>query len=406
MGERVKLTINWRIFCFSIIFFIIFPILLCFPKSLLAKPQVKGHAELLNPKAYSMGLSTTIFQTTSYYDIDSVERAMAEDSSYRQIDLDFKLSYGLSKNFEVTGFGKLRSVSSTLNTVTASNTSGESLGLEAKYAFESIGYTKYALGLFYLQTLYTNATYDSSIQVPNDEIVLGDSGSEYGINFYLTHNPRPLKWNVSLGYASPGNNLSQEIRYQFECKYELSSVFLFAGIEGIFSLKKDQFSETPNLKPLQSKGASNLYNSINRQKNVPYLGLNYPFEKVILSLKGSTVLSGTSTDKGNSIQIGLDFSTEGITADSVKIESFKEYIVDGSILKVSARGNFIKIDQGLSTDVEKGMKFDIYQTDYFGGNVLVASGIVYEIGADWSVIKLTKKFNEIVIKPGFAARGY
>ena len=91
---------------------------------------------------------------------------------------------------------------------------------------------------------------------------------------------------------------------------------------------------------------------------------------------------------------------------SVKIDAFKEYHVDGSVLKVSARGNFIRIDQGLSTDVEKGMKFDIYQTDYFGGNVLVASGVAYDVGADWSVIKLLKKYKEIEIKPGFAARGY
>ena len=90
----------------------------------------------------------------------------------------------------------------------------------------------------------------------------------------------------------------------------------------------------------------------------------------------------------------------------IKIDSFKEYIVDGSVLKVSARGNFIRVDQGLSTDVEKGMKFDIYQTDYFGGNVLVGSGIVFDVGVDWSVIKLTKRYNQIVIKPGFAARGY
>ena len=90
----------------------------------------------------------------------------------------------------------------------------------------------------------------------------------------------------------------------------------------------------------------------------------------------------------------------------MKIDAFKEYHVDGSVLKVSARGNFLRIDQGLSTDVEKGMKFDIYQTDYFGGNELVASGIVYQVGADWSVIKLLKKYKEITILPGFAARGY
>jgi len=95
-----------------------------------------------------------------------------------------------------------------------------------------------------------------------------------------------------------------------------------------------------------------------------------------------------------------------VSTESLKVESFKEYHIDGSVLKVSARGNFIKIDQGLSTDVEKGAKFDIYQTDYFGGNLLVASGVVFEVGSDWSVIKLTKKYKDIEIKPGFAARGH
>jgi hypothetical protein len=103
--------------------------------------------------------------------------------------------------------------------------------------------------------------------------------------------------------------------------------------------------------------------------------------------------------------MNINLNSEGVTAESVKIDSFKEYQIEGSVLKVSARANFIKIDQGLSTDVEKGMLFDIYQTDYFGGNVLVASGYIQEVGSDWSVIKLTKKYSDIQIKPGFAARG-
>ena len=134
--------------------------------------------------------------------------------------------------------------------------------------------------------------------------------------------------------------------------------------------------------------------------------MNYSFDKAIFAIKGQTVASGVSTDKGNSIIVSLVWGTEGVTAESIKVDSFKEYQVDGSVLKASVRGNFIKIDQGLSTDVEKGMKFDIYQTDYFGGNVLVASGVAYEIGADWSIIKIVKKYKEIDIQPGFAARGY
>jgi hypothetical protein len=127
---------------------------------------------------------------------------------------------------------------------------------------------------------------------------------------------------------------------------------------------------------------------------------------VLVGFQGASVIKGTSTDKGNSLMFSMGWSSEGVSPESIKVNSFKEYQIDGSVLKVSARGNFLRIDQGLSTDVEKGMKFDIYQTDYFGGNELVASGVVYQIGSDWSVVKITKKFLELEIKPGFSARGY
>ena len=127
---------------------------------------------------------------------------------------------------------------------------------------------------------------------------------------------------------------------------------------------------------------------------------------MLLTIKGQSIIYGKSTDKGNLIIAGLSWNSIGVTAESIKIDAFKEYHIDGSVLKVSARGNYIKIDQGLSTDVEKGAKFDIYQTDYFGGNVLVGSGVVFEVGADWAVVKLLKKYKDIEIKPGFAARGY
>ena len=154
-----------------------------------------------------------------------------------------------------------------------------------------------------------------------------------------------------------------------------------------------------------ARGPSNLFNSLNRQYVAPYIGVNYAFNNSLLSLKGESVISGRSTDKGNLIALGITWNSDGVTPEFEKINSFKEYHIEGSVLKVSARGNFVKIDQGLTTDVEKGAKFDIYQTDYFGGNILVASGVVFNVGTDWAVIKVLKKYKEIDIKPGFAARG-
>ena len=145
------------------------------------------------------------------------------------------------------------------------------------------------------------------------------------------------------------------------------------------SLKKDPYSTDPNLKPKISTGATSLFNSINREKMAPYFGALYDFKKATFEARGGMVMSGTYTDKGYFALFSINFNSQGVTNETIKIDSFKEYIIDGSVLKVSARGKYVKIDQGLSTDVEKGMQFDIYQTDYFGGNVLVASGVVYEV---------------------------
>lgn len=366
----------------------------------------KGGAELLNPKAYSMNVTGKIFQTSAYFDNEGVETTLPEGNEYSLMDLDLSASYGISKNLQITGMGRFRNVSSTVNTVTTDKSGPESLGVEAKYSFEPVGNTHWAMGVHYRQTLYSETSYDTTAQVPIDEVILGDSGSEYGFDLYVTHNAGALKWDGKIGYSSPANDLSDEIPYKFEGMYRFSKLGLLAGVEGVFSLKKDQYAEVPANKPLQSVGATHLFNSINREYMAPYVGANYAFEKVIVGLKGQSIMNGTSTDKGSAFIISLGWSSEGETPEAVKENAFKEYQVEGSVLKVSARGNFIRIDQGLSTDVEKGMKFDIYQTDYFGGNLLVASGIVYDVGADWSIIKLTKKYKEIEIKPGFAARGF
>ena len=366
----------------------------------------RGGAELLNPTAYSVNAGVSAFQTTSYFDYDGNETEMNEGDDYQMINADFIVTYGVSKNLEISGMGRFRSVTSTNNNISASNSGPESLGIELKYGLPSMDKSRWAIGAHYRQTLYSSATYTAAAQVPTEEIILGDAGSEYGVDLYYTYLGRPFKFDMKVGYSSPANDLSSEINYKLEGIYQFTKLALIAGVEGIYSLKKDEFGDTPSLKPPQAVGASRLFHSINREVIAPYIGASYDFKSFTVGLKGQTIVKGISTDKGNAGMLNISWNSEGVTPESVKIDAFKEYHVDGSVLKVSARGNFLRIDQGLSTDVEKGMKFDIYQTDYFGGNELVASGIVYQVGADWSVIKLLKKYKEITILPGFAARGY
>jgi len=386
--------------------FILFLIALFTSHYLIAATNDKGGGELLNSKGSSVELETFLFQSIGQYDTAGTETSLEDGTGFSLIDVNLAVRYGLAKNLELGALGRFRTLRSAVNDVTLSNSGPESLGIIVKYSLPKINNTFYAIGLHYRQTLHTSASFDSSVQIPAETLILGDSGSEYGVDLFVTNYSSSLKWDFKLGYSSPANDLSSEIHYQAQMIYHLSKVGLFIGTEGISSLKKDEYTNLPSLKPYQATGAAKLFNSINRENISPYLGINFSYDQMLFSLKGQTVISGKSTDKGNSISLNFSWSSRGLTDESLKIESFKEYIVDGSVLKVSARGNFIRIDQGLSTDVEKGMKFDVYQTDYFGGNVLVASGVIFDVGVDWSVIKLTKRYNEIEIKPGFAARGY
>ena len=382
-------------------FLIFFLLILLLPNFASSKAIFNGNAELLNEKAYSISTQTSYFYSTSTYDSDGTEQPLLTGTSFKMLDFDLSLGYGFTKNIEFNGLFKARTVSVTNTQASATNKGPESVGVLLKYAFNPIYRLKYAIGFDYRKTLYTNSIFPTNT-IPQTEVVLGDDGSQYGFGLYANFLTSTIKWDGSLRYVLPPNELSAEVQYKIEGQYFFTKYFLLAGLEGIFSKNSDSAST----RPLQAKGPTQMFNTVNREYLAPYGGVGYSFDSFTALLSGKSILRGKSYDKGNTVALSISWGSEGITSESIKIDSFKEYQIEGSVLKVSARGNYVKIDQGLSTDVEKGTKFDIYQTDYFGGNVLVASGYIYEVGADWSVIKVTKKYNEIEIKPGFAARGY
>jgi hypothetical protein len=361
-------------------------------------------ADFLNQSAYLLKLQSSYFQSSGFYDESGVLNAMPLNTQFSMFDNDIKISYGISSKLEASLATKIRNISSNNGINNFSKTGAESCAASIKYRLPMIGKLKSGLGVRYRQTLYTNTKYDPPQIAPSTEIVLGDDGSEYSVDFFTTYEMSSVKFIGNFSYQSPPNSLSSEVDYKIEGQYLFTNLSLIAGVDGIYSLKNSPYT-TIN-KPQMSTGATHLFNTINREILSPYLGLNYNFKKFAFGLLAKTITKGFSTDAGNSIEFNLSTGTEGVTQESLKIQTFKEYHIDGSVLKVSAKGNFVKIDQGLSSDVEKGMKFDIYKTDYFGGNTLLANGVVVEVGSNWSNIKLDKKFLEVEIKPGFAARGY
>ena len=361
-------------------------------------------AEFLNESAHLIQVSSSYFSSKVYYDDQGVLTAMTSGDNFTLIDTNLKISYGISNQLQAALSARVRRVSSISGTYSLYKTGPESGAAFLKYSFPVTGNLKTAIGVRYRQTLYTATKYDVPQVAAPDEIVLGDDGSEYALDLFSTYHMGALKFIGNLSYQSPANNLSPEINYKLEGQYEFTHLVLLVGVDGIFSLKKDPY--TMDTKPRISRGSTHLFNSINREIISAYAGMNYSFKKFAMGISGQGVIKGVSTDVGNTIALNFSTGTEGVTPESIKLKTFKEYQIDSSVLKISSKGNLVRIDQGISNDVEKGMKFDIYQTDYFGGNVLVASGIVIDVGSDWSTIKLLKKFKQIEIKPGFAARGY
>ena len=137
-----------------------------------------------------------------------------------------------------------------------------------------------------------------------------------------------------------------------------------------------------------------------------FVGIRYCKNSWILGLQGADVLRGVSTDKGYEAKLMLTWSMPGVSQKEIKTNKFKEYNLEATVIQTSPRGRFVKIDQGFGSDIEKGMRFDIYKADFFGENILVASGAVFEVGVDWAIIKVTEKFQKLEIKNGFVARGY
>jgi hypothetical protein len=217
-----------------------------------------------------------------------------------------------------------------------------------------------------------------------------------------------MYFSLLAGYKRPPNELSSEIPYLFESVFTGQTWNISLGVEGNFSLKQDPYYGDPENKPLLEVAAnspSELFNSVNKRVMKGFGKLRKEFGNWGIEIGYGKILSGFSTDVGWQLDFSLSWQSNGLTKKRRKRDRFKEYEVDALITKVSPRGGFVKLDKGYADDIEKGMAMDIYQTDYKGKNVLVAAGVIYESKANWSILKITKKYVEGRIQVGFIARG-
>jgi hypothetical protein len=175
-------------------------------------------------------------------------------------------------------------------------------------------------------------------------------------------------------------------------------------VDGVSSLGNDAYEDAPLERPVWN-AQTNLYNSENREWITPYAGINFSIgETWRLEFRGSQVVSGRSTDLGTTFGVNLIKRVDKspvILTDS----KFKSYDIEANITKLSPKKGYVVIDKGVGDDVTKGMRFDFYEFDYVGGNVLVATGIVIQAKSETSVVKISHKYNaKKEIKEGLVGR--
>lgn len=364
------------------------------------------NSRTLDPSGINFDFKYKYSQTLNYYDVDGNEVALEEEDDYKLTDYNFSLSYGYTTNLELGINFIYRQVTSSDAFVENSAGGIESYALSAKYSFTPSQSYSLAFSAEYRVHPYDNVVYLNAADVPTDEVILGDSGNSFLARLYFDSIVNKLTTiETSVGYHIPSNDLSHEIPFSAAIVRHYTSFAIWAGARGVFSMGQDEYSTAPEKKVLNANGKTARWNSINRSYQEAFGGIAMLLaDKYRLSLEVSNTYSGASTDKMTNVIGGISWTTGGVSRETRMENSFKEYVAEATIVKLSPRGKFVKIDKGLVQDVSKGANVDIYKSDYFGGNELIASGVVYESGPNWAIVKLLKKYKNLPIEKGLTVR--
>lgn len=377
--------------------FLLIPLMPMASAQMLYRPA----GEIVPEKGFQIDVSASQYESTARIDDEGNEVAFDEGAGFAKTDVDFGVRYGFSRSLEFGLGGRYRMVKSTTEAQENTNSGLESYWASIKYPFTPTGNMRYAISGKVLQTSYTNTNYDTEGAIDSDDQVLGDSGTELSLTLDASWlRKKDHAFDASISYVMPANEMSAEVQYDVSTLWHFTRFAFGGGMNGVYSMGQDAREE----RSFQATGQTRMYNSVNRAFARAYGKAYYAFDSFRIGGFFGSTLQATSYDKGYDMGISITIASKGRDKKIDKVEAFKEYDIEATVLKVSPRGKFVKIDHGIAQDVEKGMKFDVYQTDYFGGNTLVASGVVVEIGANWSIIKLAKIYKKVPIMKGFVAR--
>lgn len=366
------------------------------PLKALAQTSYVPSAQLLKEKGYQLNLGGDYFITSHTVDEDAKKQKLDNSQKFNRIQAEFGGLYGLKDNFQIGIGGRFRShVSETL--VGEDKVNSTSSGLQSIFTSVTFGFKPEGKWLTSAEGLFRYVPYSNEVVTSTDfkeKLVLGDEGNEYSLGLATTYAFNGNNYlSARAGWRNPGTDLSSEIYWQAEGALVWKHLALLAGVDGVTSLGNSTYDDDPTSRPTFNTGASALYNSINRQWVTPYVGANIALnQNWRVELKASQVVQGRSTDLGTAFGINIVNRTEKKATKTVDTR-FKAYDLEATVTKVSPKKSYLVIDKGVSDDVEKGQRFDFFEFDYVGGNILVARGVVIQVKSETAVVKITHQFN-------------
>jgi hypothetical protein len=363
-------------------------------------------------KGYEFKLNSYLHQTKSTYSNTGESTALEEGESYQLADLDLYASYGYSRNLQFTFGTKFRNIDSSESGPTDSslhdlNASGIHSGyVGARYAWDRVDNIFYTLEFGYRHFSYTNQIY--KVAEPNAYIALGDDGQEFHLGLNITIQPKSSMNFITskIFFRSRGSNMSDEIFYQVEGALVWRHFAMLAGIKGVNSLNNDDYSSDEANRPVIPSGPSKYLNAINPSYTDAYAGIAIAFNsKVKIELKGGVTVTGNNADQSQFAMANFIIRNDAPKGKFSFSSSFKDYSIDGEITKISPKKTYGVINRGLADGVTKGMRFDVYEDDFLGGNKLLASGIVVRLGASSAIIQFGNYYSVDKLREGHTVRG-
>lgn len=363
----------------------------------------------LGQYGYEFSLYGDYSETLNLWDSRGQSFSLESGEYYRRTNAGLIGRYGVTKRWQLEAGAQYRMNQSRQagpqNLVDRSASGLERVYLGTIFSLGEAG------GIFYsLEGQAATRTFSNTI-VPSGQLgslALGDEGTFVSAGGAIsTKLASTAILSARLHYRNPAEDLSNEVYAQTEIAFLVRRAAFFAGVEKLWSLQQDVFTDNPAAKPSVGEGITQTINSVNREYLRAFGGVSFGIgERARLKLQVGHDVQGAFWDQSISGLVALSFRFEPnqrLLAKEKKRRRFKTYALEGEITRVLST-RFVQINLGKQDDVSVGQRFDLYASDFAGEDILVATARVVQAGLTEARLKVREYFARKVLAVGMIAR--